>query len=58
MLKIEEEYTLALKAWRRKKDIHSAHKLVASHLGLSSKNSICNTEDMVCQCQTLYQRGT
>ena len=36
MLKLEEEYTLA-KAWKEKKDIHSAHKLVTSHLRLVAK---------------------
>ena len=36
MLKLEEEYTLA-KSWKEKKDIHSAHKLVTSHLRLVAK---------------------
>ena len=36
MLKVEEEYTLA-KSWKEKKDIHSAHKLVTSHLRLVAK---------------------
>ena len=56
MLKLEEEYTLA-KAWKEKKDINSAHKLVTSHLRLVAKIAM-QYRGYGFQYQTLFQRAT